>query len=109
LYYTKNEEKARLWKSLVDGSGETPVLDNVAQRGFVVTPDRIYYLRAEADRGTTLRYRVLATGQDVEISSIQKKGYPGLSLSADGKYLIYSQSDYEGSDLMLVSDFSSCR
>jgi hypothetical protein len=35
--------------------------NNVAQRGFVVTPDRIYYLRAEADRGTTLRYRVLAT------------------------------------------------
>ena len=74
LYYTKTEEKARLWKSLVDGSGETPVLDNVAQRGFVVTPDRIYYLRAEVDRGMTLRYRVLATGEDVEISSIPEKG-----------------------------------
>jgi hypothetical protein len=31
--------------------------------------------------------------------------YLGLSLSPDGKYLIYSQTDHEGSDLMLVDKF----
>ena len=105
LYYTKVEERATLFKSLLDGTGETKVLDNVAQRGFVLTADRIYYLQAEPDQRITLRYRVLATNQDVEISAIKRKGYPGLSLSGNGKYLIYSQFDSEGSDLMLVPDF----
>jgi Tol biopolymer transport system component/DNA-binding winged helix-turn-helix (wHTH) protein len=105
LYYTKQETDSTLWRSALDGSGETEVVTGVANRGFALTKDRLYYLHGERDRGFTLRMRILATGAETEISRIVKPMYLGLSLSPDGKYLIYSQTDHEGSDLMLVDKF----
>ena len=47
LYYQKTDlAPGKLWKSELDGSGETEVLDGVYIRGFVVTPDRMYLLLA---------------------------------------------------------------
>lgn len=104
LYYTKSITSSKLWKSALDGSGEVEAIDAVAQRGFVVREDRIYYLRPETGGGTTLRAR-LATGKDSLITSILKPLWIGLSVSPDGKYAIYSQVDHEGSDLILVDNF----
>ena len=105
LYYVKSAHDTQLWNSALDGSGERPIIDNVYGRSFDVTKDGIYYLRREPDKTATLRYRNLANGQDKKISSINKPIIQGLSLSSDGKYLIYSQADSSGSDLMLVPDF----
>ena len=56
-------------------------------------PDAIYYLREESAHGD--RYpslHDLHTHEDSRISSIVKPMYLGLSLSPDGRYLIYTQS-----------------
>jgi hypothetical protein len=47
---------------------------------------------------------VIGTREDSQIALVAKPMFGGLSLSADGKYLIYSQKR-EASNLMLVEDF----
>lgn len=104
LFYTKTDQNAKLWRSAVDGSGATEVLNGVAFRGFVVTADRVYYLRQEPNGLIGIQRFVIATREDSQIASVAKPVFVGLSMSPDGKYLIYSQMR-EASNLMLVEDF----
>ena len=104
LYFTKTENDATLWKSGLDGSGETAVVQGVAHRGFAVTADSVYYLRVDRTGETIRRFR-FATGEDTRIAGLAKTAYLGLALSPDGRYLLYSQIDQQGSDLMLVDQF----
>jgi Tol biopolymer transport system component len=104
LFYTKIDQNAKLWRSAADGSGETVVLDGVAFRGFVVAADRVYYLRQEPNNSFAIRCYVIATREDSQIASFAKPVSLGLSISPDGKYLIYSQR-LDASNLMLVEDF----
>lgn len=91
LYYTKNDERADLFRSQTDGSGERFVLRGVAKRGFVVTKDRIYYIRADTEIPAELRAFVLRTGEDIPIAEISEPLFMGLSVSPNGRSLIYSQ------------------
>jgi hypothetical protein len=104
LYYTKIEGDAQLFRSGIDGTGDTEVLSGVSRQGFVVAPDRIYYLREDRDGSIAIRQFLLATGEDSRLASAVKPVFSGLSLSPDGKYLIYSQFRAR-SNLMLVDDF----
>src|SRR5207247_1941495 len=61
LYYTDTNFGTKLWRCALDGSGAVPILDGVAQRGFVPTGDRIYYLHAEKTGSVTLRSFALAS------------------------------------------------
>ncbi len=47
---------------------------------------------------------MIATREDSQIASLPKPVFRGLSISPDGKYLMYSQT-LEASNLMLVEDF----
>lgn len=105
LYYTKGDLGLKLWRSALDGSGETEIVDAVAARGFVVGEDHIYYLRPEPGGQATLWRLIPSTGKVSLVSSPLKRLVLGLSVSPDGKYAIYSQVDHEGGDLMLVEDF----
>jgi Tol biopolymer transport system component len=105
LYYTAANVGTTLWKSGVDGSGAVQLLEGVVGRGFTPARDRIYYVHAEKSGGATLRSFALASGSSTVIASIQKPLVAGLSLSPDGRYLLYSQLDQEGSDLMLLDNF----
>jgi Tol biopolymer transport system component len=104
LYYTDREQDARLLRSTVDGAEEAEVLSGVAHRGFVIATDRIYYMREEPDGSTVIRRFMLATGVDSPIVSVSGPVFVGLSLSPDGKYLVYSQLRV-AMNLMLVEDF----
>ena len=104
LFYMKTNRNAKLWRSAIDGSGETEVLDGVDSRGFVVTADRVYYQRQEHNGSFAIRRYMFATREDSQIASLANPIFAGLSISPDGKYLIYSQK-LEASNLMLVEDF----
>jgi len=104
LYYTKTEQNAKLFRSSVDGSGETGVLSGVANRAFVVTGDQIFYERENSDHSTDIRAFSLARGEDVRMFSIPAKLFLGMSVSPDGKYVAYSQFRVK-SNLMLVENF----
>lgn len=80
------------------------VVDDVVGRSFVVNSDQIYYLR-RVPSGFALRSLALATRKDAQITTMTKSLYPGLSVSPDGKYALYTQFDRTASNLMLLADF----
>jgi dipeptidyl aminopeptidase/acylaminoacyl peptidase len=105
LYYMKSSVGSKLWRSELDGSGSVEVLDAVVARGFAITSETIFYLHPETAGGATLRSFALATGAGKIISSIRTPLGLGLSVSPGGEYILYTQVDQDGSDLMLVAGF----
>src|SRR5205085_11957887 len=100
-YYRKRDDTAgALWKVPAGGGEETRVADTADVQTFAVTRGGIYFVT-----GRELRYLSLATGKSKSILTIGKPMSNGLSVSPDERWLLYSQLDQTGSDLMLVENF----
>jgi Tol biopolymer transport system component len=104
LYYTKTETGATLWKSSLDGSNETRVVEGVDHRGFALTKDSLYYLHKEPD-GETIRRLRFGSGENTLVVRVGRPLYLGLDVSPSGRDVIYSQFDQSGADLVLVEKF----
>src|SRR5258707_13837779 len=63
----------------------------------------IYFLPADAPM--SLRYFDFTTKQIRELFKLDKDFDDGLSVSPDGRYLLYAQVDEENTDIMLVENF----
>ena len=63
----------------------------------------IFFVPAEAPK--SLRYFDFRTGKGRELFTVQKEFAGGLSVSPDGRYLLFSQVDEANSDIVLVRDF----
>jgi Tol biopolymer transport system component len=105
VYYTKGTFSGALWKMPVNGGEESPVLPSVARRSFCLVNEGIYFIpEPGADRKSSIQFLTFATGKVKTVAPIL--GRPiGLSVSPDGRSLLFSQVDEEGSDLMLVENF----
>jgi len=53
----------------------------------------------------SLRYYDFASGQIRDVLKLQKDFSDGLSISPDGRYLLYSQLDDLNSDIMVVENY----
>ncbi|MBM3787698.1 MAG: DUF5050 domain-containing protein [Acidobacteria bacterium] len=104
LYYSRSDGETDVYRSSPDGSGEAKVLRGLLGRSFAVTRDRIYYLRPQGN-GAALRAHVIATGADTLVKEIVLPVSNGLSVSPDGKIVLFSQVDSQGSDLMMADGF----
>ena len=112
LYYSKdNGPRIDLWKAPVAGGAETRVLENLSYGyDYAVTNRGVYFVRAgpaniwpAAD--TALEYLDFATGK-IKLLVPKILGWSlGLTLSPDGRSLLYSQTDAFGADLILVENF----
>ena len=101
----------RDWKVPVGGGEETRVLESVYRRNFSVTPQGIYFIQApdtdEPGRSFLIRFFDFATGRATRINSLPPGVgvYLGLTVSPDGRSILYTQVDQSQSDLMLVENF----
>ena len=59
----------------------------------------------KTDGITSVKYLDFATKKVTVIAPLTGRVDLGLSLSPDGKYLLFTQIDYQGADLMLVEKF----
>ena len=115
LYYTRAEEEAAgLWKVPVDGGEEAKVLESVNPRAIAVTAEGIYFLTDDGfePAGTrrplaSLQFLSFATGKTKPIATVEKAplGLTGLTVSPDRRWILYTRTDQQGSDLMLVENF----
>jgi serine/threonine protein kinase/Tol biopolymer transport system component len=113
LYYTrppKTEGDSSLWRVPKDGGEETQVLEPVDGRTFAVVKEGIYFVPSPVYAGrtaarTSIQFFNFATKKIRSIASIERPVGYYLSVSPDGRWILYSQIDQETSDLMLVENF----
>jgi Tol biopolymer transport system component len=107
LYYVKSARGSGLFARPTDGGDERPIIR--CQSGYAVGPAGVFYVgcgSAEASTGFRypLRYWDAATGQDRQVGAIDAVYVAGLSVSPDGRSLLYGRSSWACS-LMMIEDF----
>ncbi len=107
IYYTKGVLIQRaLWKMPVSGGEESQVLPSVVWRAFSLVNEGIYFIpEPGADGKSSIQFLSFATGKVKTVAPMSAPPFEGLSVSPDGRSLLFSQIDEAGSDLMLVENF----
>lgn len=112
LYYQKKVgDESEVWKVPVVGGEESKVLGPVGDFQFAVVVDGIYFIEpgppgyAGWTKGNSLRFYSFTTGNAEKVFDIKYRPEIGLTVSPDGRYVLFSQRDPFGLDLMLVENF----
>jgi Tol biopolymer transport system component/DNA-binding winged helix-turn-helix (wHTH) protein len=114
LYYTKFDDHG-VWQVPIVGGEETKIIQDEPFKGywgyFAVGPDGLYFI---GDTGTAGKHQAgfkfydYATKKITNICDMQKdpyEGAPGLSVSSDGRNILYVQVDESRNNLMLAENF----
>ena len=106
LYYAKSQAGPGLWKVPVAGGEETPVLAQLAGWGYWgLTQKGIYFY----DAGTkAIEFYSFATRKVARVVTPEKDpalAFPGLGVSPDGRWILYTQIDNSSSNIMVVKNF----
>jgi Tol biopolymer transport system component len=108
LYFASHEEKSTLKKVALPGQpgaeSEVEGLRRLSNsRLWTLSPGGIYFVPADAPR--SLRYFDFASKQIRPIFEADKDFSSGLSVSPDGRWILYSQAGDMTGDIMLVDQF----
>ena len=108
VYFASHEEKSTLKKVALPGQpgteSEVEGLPRLSSSGlWTLSPGGIYFVPADAPR--SLRYFDFASKQIRPIFEVDKDFSSGLSVSPDGRWIVYSQDGDTNSDIMLVDHF----
>jgi Tol biopolymer transport system component len=111
LYYAKGRGLSGIWRVPTTGGEETPVLD-VQHAGYwrqwTVVEQGIYFVTADTPNRPLIQFFSFATGKAPTVFALEKPlpgTLSGLSVSPDGRRLIWAQADQTSSDLMLMENF----
>jgi Tol biopolymer transport system component len=110
VYYAKSDGPG-IWKVPVEGGEETRVLDRGGPDVWALTGQGICFFDfTTGSTGPALRYYDFATGKATRLREFSKDTPVGgngsaLTVSPDGRWILYTQQDQSGSNLMLVENF----
>jgi Tol biopolymer transport system component/DNA-binding winged helix-turn-helix (wHTH) protein len=111
VYYQKTVDDSDVWKVPVAGGEETRVFGPAGHTHFAVVADGIYFIEpgppgyASWIKGYSLNFFSFAKGTAEKVFDIKHVPNLGLSVSPDGRYVLFSQIIAPVQDLMLVEDF----
>jgi Tol biopolymer transport system component len=104
LFFTQTLAHAPLFALPLAGGPERKVLECVPTKGFAVGPGGIYHLGCTVDpRAVPLYLLDPATGGDRLLGKLERAF--SLTVSPDGKTILYTKVDNESRDLMLIENF----
>jgi len=105
VYYSKGRFETSLWKVPAGGGEEQEVLQSIWWLNFAVVREGIFFRPGHADGIWSLRFFSFRTEATTLVAPIEGTADVGLSVSPDGRHILYSQSDQQNSELMLVEKF----
>jgi Tol biopolymer transport system component/DNA-binding winged helix-turn-helix (wHTH) protein len=111
LYYAKGRGESGIWRVPVAGGAETPVLDHHQAgltRQWAVTPQGIWFVTAEAAKRPLIEFYSFGAGRVTTVATLENplpSGISGLTISPDGRLLLWTQMDQVNSDIMLAENF----
>jgi eukaryotic-like serine/threonine-protein kinase len=111
LYYTKGRGPGGVWQIPVAGGEERQVpelLDAGYWRYWAVQENGIYFVAPMASARPAIKFFNFFTHAVAQRGVLERDplpGPPGLTISPDGRWLLYAQVDQSVSDLMLVENF----
>ncbi len=100
LYYLGPD--SGLWKVRIQDREESQVIKNFSSENFKLGSSGVYFTSV---KGSEIEFLSFATGQTQRIATLDKRTHMGFSLSPDERWLLFTQIDQRGSDLMLVENF----
>ncbi len=108
VVYYQLPDSQDVWKVAIGGGEETRVLGPVAE--FAVTAEGIYFIEIGTrmwvgTAGNSLKFFSFAKGTTEKVADVKLNPLNALSVSPDGRYVLFSQVDPFVSDLMLVENF----
>ncbi len=111
IYYAKGRDLPGIWRVPVDGGEETKILDAPPASGwayFVVTEKGIYY--GDAPNRTDLGiyfydFKTQKSSSVLLLDHFGSEGAPGMSISPDGRYVLYTALAQPSVNVMLVDNF----
>lgn len=111
VYYLSESRPFSVWKVPVDGGEESLVLERpgLSVSGVEVWGENLVYLLADESEGPRIERLDLRGGK---ISTVAELGpdvrigkYGRISVSPDGRWVLYPQDDSRGADLVMIEDF----
>jgi len=108
VYYVKDSDPG-IWRVPVDGGEELRVLDSfdLGDDCWVVVSDGLYFLKKDTKDGVAIEFFDFATRKVKQVAVLGKIDifHQGIAVSPDRRYIIYTQEDNNGGDIMLVENF----
>jgi eukaryotic-like serine/threonine-protein kinase len=111
LYYVKSLMNTTVWRMSVDGGQPSKILEGLSNYlSLVIVQSGLFFVPArETGAGFSLQFLSFATTKIKPVATFEKPlyrgGLGGLSVSPDGRWILYTQFDQAGSELMLVENF----
>jgi Tol biopolymer transport system component/DNA-binding winged helix-turn-helix (wHTH) protein len=108
FYYSKGRNIPGVWRIPVEGGEESLVLDSYkagVRRAWAVMSGGIYFIDVEPPAPPLINFFNFATRKVAPIAKLEKTPFVGLALSPDNRWLLYTQVDQDGSDIMLIENF----
>jgi serine/threonine protein kinase/sugar lactone lactonase YvrE len=104
LYYNTVAVVGSVWRQRLSGGEPLKILDGVVWFNWFLLDKGIYYVdRPGAE--TRLQYLNLATGKSTTIAHNLGEVGAGLTVSHDGRTILFTRQDSSADDLMLVENF----
>jgi Tol biopolymer transport system component/DNA-binding winged helix-turn-helix (wHTH) protein len=107
LYFSKYEETG-IWRMPLNGGPEMRVLDKpngTEWFNWALARDGIYFLDSTAEPKTTVDFFDVANRKVRQIWALDKPWGWGLALSPDEESVLFVQSEFEESNIMVVKNF----
>jgi serine/threonine protein kinase len=107
IYYAKSGSNTSLWKTPVNGGAEIQVLESLSDwSNFAIIDEGIYFIpKPSSFGGFSIQFFSFLTLETTSVATIHKPLFYGLAVSPDKRRILYTQTDEQGSDLMLVENF----
>jgi Tol biopolymer transport system component len=111
LYYVKNLMNTTVWRMSLDGGQASKILEGLSNYlDFTVVQNGLFFVPTrDTGVGFSLQFLNFATNKIRPVANFEKPlyrgGLGGVSVSPDGRWILCTQFDQAGSELMLVENF----